>query len=114
DEHTRGFAIKTWAGQQSVLDIATDMHVGLVSARRIPDDLPWASIRGVGLPFNFDSDLGAQGSALDIGFSFDSLNETAATRINRCCRPILELLCFIGLQRCRPHEIPRQDRFLYS
>jgi len=27
------------------------------------------SARGGGLPFNFDSDLGGQGSPLDVGFS---------------------------------------------
>ena len=66
------------------------------------------------MPFNFDSDLGSQGSALDIGFSFDPLASSEATRIEGVCRPALELLSFVGLQRFRPREILRQNRFVYA
>ena len=68
----------------------------------------------IGLPFNLDSDLGGQGSALDIGFSFDPLAGSEATRIEGTCRPALELLAFIGLQRFRPREVPRQNRFVFT
>lgn len=114
DEFAGGSRFKTWAGQQSVLDITQAMHTGMVRAMRESDSTPWTYTRGVGLPFNFDSDIGGQGSALDIGFSFDPLSSSAATRIESVCRPALELLCFIGLQRFRPREIPRQNRFLYT
>jgi CRISPR-associated protein Csb3 len=66
------------------------------------------------LPFNFDSDLGGQGSALDIGFSFDPLAASDATRIEGTCRPALEIFAFIGLQRFRPREIPGRNRFVYA
>lgn len=113
DQLSGGSRFKTWAGQQSVLDISTNMHAG-INAVSSTDKSPWEYIRGIGLPFNFDSDLGAQGSALDIGFSFDPLAATEATRIEGTCRPILELLAFIGLQRFRPQEKKGQNRFIFA
>lgn len=113
-EFSGGSRFKTWAGQQSVLDIAQNMHRGMTKALGEPDPSPWRNVRDVGLPFNFDSDLGGQGSALDVGFSFDPLAGSEATRINLPCRPALEFLSFIGLQRFRPREIPRQNRFVYT
>ena len=113
DDYSGGSRFKTWAGQQSVLDIATAMHDGL---RQIPtgdESAFWNSARGGGLPFNFDSDLGAQGSARDVGFSFDPLAASEATRIRGTCKPALEFFAFIGLQRFRPREITGQNRFIY-
>jgi CRISPR-associated protein Csb3 len=114
DEYSGGSRFKTWAGQQSVLDIAKAMHTGLSQADAAVESSLWNPIRGGGLPFNFDSDLGGQGSALDIGFAFDPLAATDTTRIEGTCRPGLELLAFIGLQRFRPREIPKQNRFVYA
>jgi CRISPR-associated protein Csb3 len=109
DDLAGGSRFKTWAGQQSVLDIATAMHGGIGASQAL-----WDSVRGIGLPFNFDSDLGGQGSALDIGFSFDPLASSESTRIEGTCKPALELLAFIGLQRFRPREVPRQNRFVFT
>lgn len=114
DKYSGGTRFKTWAGQQSVLEIAGEMHRGVVRACQESDSLLWSPVRGVGLPFYFDSDLGSQGSALDVGFSFDPLAGNEVTRIEIPCRPALELLCFIGLQRFRPREIPRRNRFVYT
>lgn len=114
NELSGGSRFKTWAGQQSVLDIVQSMHRGLTQGIDEFNSSPWGTVRGIGLPFNFDSDLGAQGSALDIGFSFDPLAGNEVTRIDVPCRPVLELLCFIGLQRFRPREIPRENRFVYN
>jgi CRISPR-associated protein Csb3 len=114
DEFSGGSRFKTWAGQQSVLDIAKAMHRGLTRTINESDVSLWGSVRGIGLPFNFDSDLGGQGSALDIGFSFDPLAGSEVTRIEGTCRPALELLCFVGLQRFRPREITRENRFVYT
>jgi CRISPR-associated protein Csb3 len=109
DDLAGGSRFKTWAGQQSVLDIATAMHGGIGAAQGL-----WDSVRGIGLPFNFDSDLGAQGSALDVGFSLNALADSEATRIEGMCKPALELFAFIGLQRFRPREVPRQNRFIFT
>jgi CRISPR-associated protein Csb3 len=97
-----------------VLEIAKAMHVGVTKAIDESDSSVWSSVRGIGLPFNFDSDLGGQGSALDVGFSFDPLAGSEVTRIEGTCRPALELLCFIGFQRFRPREIPHENRFVYT
>jgi CRISPR-associated protein Csb3 len=109
DEYSGGARFKTWAGQQSVIDIAQNMHKAIR-----PDADIWTSERKTGLPFNFDSDLGSQGSALDIGFSFDPLAGNELTRIEGACRPILEFLSFVGLQRFRPKEAPGRNRFVYT
>ena len=114
DEYSGGSRFKTWAGQQSVLDIAMAMHAGLSSVDPAVEATLWNSARGGGLPFNFDSDLGGQGSALDIGFSFDPLAASELTRIEGTCKPALEILAFIGLQRFRPREIPGKNRFVYA
>ena len=112
DEFAGGARFKTWAGQQSVLDIARAMHDGLSEAHVEDESSLWNSARHIGLPFFFDSNLGAQGSALDIGFSFDPLDGSETTRITGLRRPALELLAFVGLQRFRPREIAR-NRFVY-
>ncbi len=114
DDDAGGSRFKTWAGQQSVLDITRAMKDGIISAGVDSVSTFWNSARGIGLPFNFDSDLGSQGSALDVGFSFDPLASSEATRIEGTCRPMLELLGFIGLQRFRPRELLEQNRFAYS
>jgi len=110
DDEAGGSQFKTWAGQQSVLDITVSMHSALSEAT----DSLWGPVHGAGLPFNFDSDLGAQGSAIDLGFSFDPLSGSAATRIDTSCRPGLELLCFIGLQRFRPKEMEDRNKYSYT
>ncbi len=113
DDDAGGSRFKTWAGQQSVLDITSAMKDGIISAGVHSESTFWNSARGIGLPFNFDSDLGSQGSALDVGFSFDPLASSEATRIEGACRPMLELLSFVGLQRFRPRELLEQNRFAY-
>lgn len=114
DKSSGGSRFKTWAGMQSVLEIAAAMHVGLSQVDLAVESTIWTSARGGGLPFNFDSDLGGQGSALDIGFSFDPLATNEATRIDGTCKPALEILAFVGLQRFRPRDIPGQNRFVYK
>ena len=114
DDYAGGSRFKTWAGQQSVLAIATSMKDALKnSAWRNEACLTFTATK-CGLPFNFDSDLGGQGGAIDVGFSFDPLAGSALTRIESMARPALELLAFIGLQRFRPGEIKGQNRFLYT
>ena len=116
DDNAGGSRFKTWAGQQSVLDISSSMKESLQSPdwrTCIADEWFSHAVSGCGLPFNFDSDLGGQGSALDIGFSFDPLAGNAMTRIESSARPCLELLAFIGLQRFRPRQLKNENRYLY-
>jgi CRISPR-associated protein Csb3 len=111
DDFSGGSRFKTWAGQQSVLNIARTMHSAIPKMSSI--EKIWDSVRDIGLPFNFDSDLGGQGSARDVGFSFDPLADNKMTRIEGSCKPALEFLCFIGLQRFRPAELKGENRFVY-
>ena len=114
DDFAGGSRFKTWAGQQSVLDIADAMKGALNGAAWRNEDMFSFTVTKCGLPFNFDSDLGGQGGAIDIGFSFDPLAGSALTRIEPTARPALELLAFIGLQRFRPGEIKGENRFPYT
>lgn len=116
DDRAGGTRYKTWAGQQSVLKIVSAMKKAIETAdwrTRQPDQWFTHSVSGCGLPFNFDSDLGGQGSALDVGFSFDPLASSEMTRIEATARPCLELLAFVGLQRFRPRQLLNDNRFLY-
>lgn len=113
DRFGRGFTLKTWAGNQSVLTIASDMHSGLKTLpRRSPESI-WTAVSGIGLPFNFDGELGAEGGGRDVGFVFNSFKNKRGG-ITRQCRPALEFLAFVGLQRFRPLEMPSGDRFRFA
>jgi CRISPR-associated protein Csb3 len=114
DNFAGGSRFKTWAGQQSVLDISQSMKSALNGDGWRNEHCLAFSVTGSGLPFNFDSDLGGQGGAMDVGFSIDSLAGNSLTRIDPPARPALELLAFIGLQRFRPLEIKGENRFLYT
>lgn len=111
DDYGGGSTFKTWAGQQSVIDIAIAMMTAIQS-----DNLPlstsedWFDRRtnSGGIPFNFDARLGDQGSDRDVGFSRDPL------QIPTTSRPMVELLAFFGLQRCRPAPGPERNRYQYS
>ena len=114
DDFAGGSRFKTWAGRQSVLEISRAMKTALAVPTWRNEDCLSFSVSGSGLPFNFDSDLGGQGGAIDIGFSFDPLAGSALTRIESTARPALELLAFIGLQRFRPTEVKGENRFHYT
>lgn len=111
DERAGGAIFKTWAGQQSVVEIARGMKA-LVEARdwsaTPPEDWLSQRITSNGLPFNFDSDLGGMGTDRDVGFSFDPLKIRVQTR------PLIELLAFVGLQRFRPIKITPKNRYRFS
>lgn len=111
DERSGGNAFKTWAGQQSVLDIAGNMKrlVKECDLSQIPlEALLFWTKNSDAVPFNFDSDLGGVGSDLDVGFSFDPL------KIHVQIRPIVEFLAFIGLQRFRPSFDEARNCYKYS
>lgn len=111
DMRSGGDAFKTWAGQQSVLDIASNMKrlVKECDLNQIPHgELLFWTKNSDSVPFNFDSDLGGVGSDLDVGFSFDPL------KIRVQIRPIIEILAFIGLQRFRPSFDEARNCFMYS
>ena len=101
DTRSGGSRFKTWAGQQSVLEITTEMQ------RLIADDAYhcangsslFSIAVGDSIGFNFDAALGSHSSAIDVGFVLDPLGMTCKLR------PAIELLAFIGLQRFRPSAV---------
>jgi CRISPR-associated protein Csb3 len=112
DERAGGDALKTWAGQQSVLDIAQGMKGPMEAGGwAVAPAEDWFSLASdtESLPFNFDSNLGGLGSDRDVGFSFDPLK-----MIRVVTRPLVELGAFVGLERFRPMRIERQNRHRYS
>lgn len=116
DSYSGGSRFKTWAGMQSILTIAEAMKKALsteVFRSHFSENCFFYSVTKCGLPFNFDSDLGGQGSALDVGFSFDPLAANSTTKIEPSARPFLEMLAFIGLQRFRPQNIAKKNRYIY-
>lgn len=101
DDSTGGSAFKTWAGQQSVIDIFTAMRRPIkVSINNFlelaPEQWLFETIKNGGVPFYFDATLGWQGADLDVGFSLDPLG------MSSMIRPMIEILAFVGLQRFRP------------
>jgi len=58
-------------------------------------------------PFYFDGRRGANAWSIDVGFSSDSLKMTTVAY------PVVEALCFIGLQRCRPRPTDTPRVFEY-
>jgi CRISPR-associated protein Csb3 len=107
--------LKTWAAKVQVLGMVRDFH-GLVKT------LPWdvsvltecltQSVRADVLPFYFDSDAGAQGSALDAGFSAYDLRTVMKGQSPK--RPLIELGSFIAFQRFRPRLVEGTDCYRFS
>lgn len=110
DSRAGGNRFKTWAGQQSVINIAQDM-------KKAVDDGHYNDIScedwfqhtvGENVDFNFDSDSSVQSSPLDAGFSLDPLGMSGSTR------PLTHLLAFIGLQRFRAAADTRNNAYTYT
>jgi len=110
DDFSGGSRFKTWAGQQSVIDITRtmsrsieqgdwDQHDSTLWLRQPSDE--------DGVPFNFDSNLGPQASSVDVGYSLDALKVSVQTR------PLIELAAFVGLQRFRPCPVDRENLYRY-
>jgi CRISPR-associated protein Csb3 len=116
DDRAGGSRFKTWAGQQSVIDIATAMMRPIADGRWSgvsPDQWLGLPAGDDSLPFNFDSDLGGQASAIDVGFSMDPLKSIDPVRMRIRTRPLVELGAFVGLQRFRPFAVPGENRYQF-
>ena len=78
DKRAGGSIFKTWAGQQSVADIAFGIHDALQASDWIaipPEDWLVKSTSADCLPFNFDSNLATVGSDLRSGVQSRSVEE---------------------------------------
>jgi hypothetical protein len=124
DDRAGGGELKTWAGQQKVVQIAGAMRQALGRA------VVWAAGPGRGLgphlfgypeatpdpdeprktvaPFYFDARRAAGALNLDIGFSPD------VQKIEATSFPAVEFLCLVGLQRFRPTRDPAGRRYLFN
>jgi CRISPR-associated protein Csb3 len=111
DDRSGGSDLKTWAGQQSVIEIARSMQsaAGSVLNGLPPERCLSAIAANDSLPFNFDSDLGAVGGALDVGFSFDPLKDFTIRM-----KPLTEFAAFVGLQRFRPRRKNKENSYRYG
>lgn len=101
DTRSGGKSFKTWAGQQSIVDIVTDLRPLMPQAGDAPEGWLHSSSVSDCVPLHFDSNLGGAGADVDVGFSFDPL-KSAGLRVGM--RPAIELLAFAGLQRFRPEQ----------
>lgn len=110
DSRSGGSRFKTWAGQQSVIDIGRAMKQAVNDGHYADvDPCDWLRhAHGSELTFNFDSDASVQSSPLDVGFSLDPLGMKSSSR------PLLELLAFVGLQRFRPKSDSSANEYTYG
>jgi CRISPR-associated protein Csx14 len=111
DDLSKGDELKTWAGRQSVFEIASNMKAAIDPENlRVVSSEKWLqqSFHGIGVPFYFDSVVGSTGSDRDVGFSFDPLG------ISLAIRPLTEFTAFVGLQRFRPSVDAERHRYFYA
>ncbi|MEM2869153.1 MAG: hypothetical protein QW379_01855 [Thermoplasmata archaeon] len=100
DEETGGNELKTWAGQQRVIDIAKAMKIALIDCPKHSDILNYQTIvkdiekKKAVDPFYFDPRRFVH--ALHTGFSTDTLGMDVPAF------PAVEFFTLIGLQRFRP------------
>lgn len=109
DGRAGGSRFKTWAGQQSVYNIAQDMLRPISEGKynQLPV-LEWLTHPcGLSVDFNFDSESSIQSSALDVGFVLDPLGMGSVTR------PLLHFLAFVGLQRFRAFAVTSANAYTY-
>lgn len=116
DEESGGKQLKVWAGSMRNVRIAKAMQHSLGTLNK--DD--FSSIFSYGTvvleqdrpdqkvePFYFDSRRGAYAKSIDIGFTPDTLEMMTVAY------PATELLCLVGLQRCRPSATDTNRIFEY-
>lgn len=107
--------LKTWAAKVQVLGMVQAFH-SLIPSLQFDEgtisECLTKSVRADVLPFYFDSDAGAQGSAQDAGFSLYDLRTVIKGHSPK--RPLIELGSFISFQRFRPLEVPETDRYRFA
>lgn len=109
DSRAGGSRFKTWAGQQSVIDIAKTMKQPIDEGEYAETPAgDWLSFTtGHDVAFKFDSQEGGHSSAIDVGFVLDPLKMSSGNR------PLLELAAFIGLERFRPKQDGKLNSYAY-
>jgi hypothetical protein len=112
DRRSGGNRLKVWAGRMSSVRIARAMQSALANPAIQNDSLlnfgavvfdPIEKDKKVE-PYYFDSRRGVNAQSRDIGFAPDALQMTTTAF------PAVEILCLIGLQRCRPRPAVSKQR----
>jgi len=112
DKRSGGNRLKVWAGRMSSIRIARAMQSAIADPTVQNESLlnlatvvfdPLEQDKKVE-PFYFDSRRGANAQSRDIGFAPDALQMTTTAF------PAVEVLCLIGLQRCRPWPADNSER----
>lgn len=110
-------SLKTWAGSMDARKIFLAMckainpdgHDPLNQGQVVFDEMPQSSPPSSGKkqkkqnkrePFYFDSRRGANALSVDVGFSPDKVAKSS--KLTVVAYPVVESMCFVGLQRCRP------------
>jgi len=110
-----GKELKVWAGTMESFRIARAMQNAMRTERFHSPDLfdvgmiaydPDDAEKKVE-PYYFDARRGPNAHSRDVGFSPNDLGLTSMAH------PAVELLCLVGLQRCRPARTPLQRVFDY-
>lgn len=115
DDQTGGKAMKTWAAKQMVLDVARPMLRAVKDGKWHEDatrDVLTRTAYVAGVPFYFDAHSNCQSTPRDLGFGLYTLRNDIDTQGN--ARPLLELACFLGLQRFRPAVVTGTKLLRYS
>jgi len=98
DDRTGGSRFKTWAGQQTITQIAFELKDSVGRAPFEDSETEWLFARiPCGKSLHFDA-LGMNAD-LDVGFSFDPLKIHSPEK-----RAFLQIFAFIGLQRFMPRR----------
>lgn len=111
DERAEGKTFKSWAGQQSVVEIASGVKALIEVDHAAAEECLSQYGRTDCVPFYFDSDLGGTGTDLDVGFSFDPLKDVG---LRLRMRPLIEFGAFVGLQRFRPRAVEADNEYEFS
>jgi CRISPR-associated protein Csb3 len=108
DDRSGAGRFKTWAGQQSITQIAFELKDAVTRASFDDSETEWLFARvPCDKSLHFDA-LGASAD-LDVGFSFDPLNIRSPEK-----RALLQLLAFIGLQRFTPRRRAGEAVYEYA
>lgn len=94
--------LKTWAGHTRPVAAAAAFLQALPAG--VTDPATLLAVRATGpTPLYLDSNLAGSANALDVGFSLDIAG------LKPACRPLVELLAFVGLQWFRPAQIGHRE-----
>ncbi len=103
--------LKTWAAKQFVIEISRPMLAAIATMTWTDQTRTHCLNQTAKLrapPFYFDAANNTQNTPRDNGFAPDEVKRAAIDR------PLLEVLAFIGLERCRPRRVENSELLQYT